>query len=442
MNVGGLEKGIAELERRIGATVAKPGAELSGLALVAVKGGEVAYEGYFGRRYIDPEEGSRDLPVDALTKFRIASMSKPSVGIGAMILVERGLLDLDADISEYLDFELRNPHFPDAPISAAMLMSHLSSLRDAEIYNIPLGRSLSEFFLPGGSQYVGGGHFAKPEEAPAGSPGAGPGRRFCYCNLNYGVLATAMEKASGRRFDAFMREEVLLPLGLDASFNLLDLSDEGFAHLATLYAKAGPDEAWHPEGPWIPQFDDHRGKRPASGCRLSPGLGPEALEDYSLGTNGVLFSPQGGLRISALDLSKIMRLLQRGGEFGGRRILSPESVAAMTSSRWRYDADLGNGELYNGLSREVGLALMRITDAPGGDRLVASGGPRPWGHHGDAYGLLGGMLFEPGSGSGLVYLIGGTAYPPERLRGKFSSFFLWEEELHAAVIEELGIFKS
>jgi len=426
--------GIEGLDRRARETAAKPGGELSGLSLVVVREGEVAFEGYYGRRRIDPADASNDLSVDALTKYRIASISKPSVGLAAMILAERGVLDLDADLSGYLGFELRNPRWPGTPITAALLMSHLSSLRDGSLYNLPLGASLSDFFVPGGPSYVGGEHFAKPEEGPD----AGPGGRFCYCNLNYGVLATAMEAATGTRFDRIMRELVLGPLDLDASFNVNGLSDEGFAHLATLYRKAGEDDVWDPAGPWIPQFDDHRGLRPASPCRLSPGLGPEALEGYRPGTNGTLFSPQGGLRISALDLSKIMRLFMNGGEFGGRRLVSAESVGRMMTSRWRYDPAKSNGELYNGLSRETGLALMRITDAPGGDRLVPGGGPRPWGHHGDAYGLLGGMLFEPGSGFGLVYLMNGTACDPETHRGRFSSFFVWEEELHQAIFEEFG----
>lgn len=61
-----------------------------------------------------------------------------------------------------------------------------------------------------------------------------------------------------------------------------------------------------------------------------------------------------------------------------------------------------------------------------------------WGHHGDAYGLLGGLLFEPGTGFGFAYLLNGTSVPPESRRGRYSSWFSWEEEVQAAVLEELG----
>lgn len=440
MNAGGLERGIAELDRRARAVIAKPGAEISGLSLVVVREGVVAFEGCYGRRRIDAADPANDLPVDSLTKFRIASMSKPVAGVGAMILAERGLLDLDADLSGYLGFELRNPHWPGAPISASMLLSHVSTLRDADVYNIPLGGALSDMLSPEGPLYEGGLHFASPAEGPS----SGPGDRYCYCNLNYGVLATAMEAVTGKRFDLLMRELVFGPLGLDASHNVLSLSDEGFAHLATLYRKSPDDgadssENWDPAGPWIPQFDDHRGKRPASPCRLAPGVAPGALADYRPGTNGTLFSPQGGLRISARDYAVIMRLLMGGGQVDGKRLLSPEGVGRMMNVRWKYDAARANGSLGHGLGLETGLALMRGTDTQGVDRLLpGGGGPRMWGHHADAYGLLGGTLFDPGTGFGFVYIIGGTAFPPENLRGRYSSFFLWEEELHAAILEELG----
>ncbi len=196
-----------------------------------------------------------------------------------------------------------------------------------------------------------------------------------------------------------------------------------------------------PEGPWAAQVDDCRGRRPALPFRALPGVGPEALDRYAIGSNGSIFSPQGGLRISARDLAKILRLFTNGGEVDGVRLLSKESVARMTTRRWAYDPALRNGELYSGLTRETGLGLARTTaarDEQGGDRLLESGGPRLWGHHADAYGLLGGLLFDPEEGYGFVYLIGGTARAPEGRRGRFSSWFEWEEEIQAAILEESG----
>src|SRR3954469_4910623 len=75
---------------------------------------------------------------------RIASISKLVVALGVMRLVEQGRLDLDRDVSDYLGSRLRNPAFPDRPITLRLLLSHRSSLRDGVDYAIPLGKTLRE----------------------------------------------------------------------------------------------------------------------------------------------------------------------------------------------------------------------------------------------------------------------------------------------------------
>ena len=67
-----------------------------------------------------------------------------------MQLAEQGKIDLDADISCYLGFTLRNPNYPDTPITSKMLLSHTSSLRDGEVYTIPSKYSLQELFRRAG----------------------------------------------------------------------------------------------------------------------------------------------------------------------------------------------------------------------------------------------------------------------------------------------------
>lgn len=432
---------------RLTAGLEEVAAELSGLAIVAIRGGEIAYELYRGRRCIDPGRPERDLPVTADTKFRAASISKSFAAVGAMALVDRGLLDLERDISDYLGFRLRNPAWPDAPITAAMLLSHTSSLRDGSGYSLPFGRSIREFFEPGSEAYEGGAHFAAPgrrpsggaEEPAAGAGGAGaelaPGRYYSYCNLGYGVLASAMERASGERFDEYMRAHMLSPLGIDASHNVASLSEEGFENLAAIYRRGRGGESWDPAGPWLSQVDDYRSGR-ARPERPSP---PTGLGSYELGSNGTLFSPQGGLRISARDIAKLALLLMGEGKLGGVRIVSPNAVRRMESVAWRYDPGSPNGELEEGATRATGLGLVRTTntiDELGGDALLPEGGPLVWGHHADAYGLLGGMLFEPETGFGLAYLIGGTPDDPALHRGRHYSRTSWEERIIELVTRE------
>ena len=73
-------------------------------------------------------------------KMRVASISKLVVAIGVMRLVEQEKADLDADVSGYLGWTLRNPNHPTQIITLRQLLSHTSSVRDAGKYFIAAGK--------------------------------------------------------------------------------------------------------------------------------------------------------------------------------------------------------------------------------------------------------------------------------------------------------------
>ncbi len=426
----------ARLDARLAETVAKPGAELSGLALAVIRDGKTVHEACFGRSLIDP--AGHDAPVSPDTLFRVASISKTVSALLVMLLADEARLDIERDVSAYLGWKLRNPAWPDAPISISMLLSHTSSLRDGEVYTMPLGGELREFFEPGGRGWENGAHFAAPGEFRNPAEGM-PGRFFAYCNLGFGVMAAIAEKVTGERFDLMAKKLVLEPLGMEGSFNTGLLSDDAFKRLAPLYRK-GKDGNYDPQGPWIPQVDDYRSIRPTLPCVSLPELAPGGLAAYQPGTNGTFFSPQGGLRASIRDLARLTRCFIGKGVLDGTRILPQSIFERMMTPRWTFDPATVNGDSYHGITRESGLALMHSTgslDSFGSDRLMAGGGPLLWGHHGDAYGLLGGMLFHPDEAYGFAYLIGGTAEDPEKLKGRHSSFCLWKEEIHQAALDYL-----
>lgn len=431
---------LRALEKRCRDVVAMSGKPLSGLAVLLIADGSIAWEGYFGtRRFAAPDGQAVDLPVDRDTRWRVASISKPAAALGAMRLVEAGLLDLDRDVSDYLGYSLRNPAFPDAPITLRALLGHTSSLRDAGFYYPPLGTALRELLVPSGRHYGGGEHFASPAPGTVGErdPGAdmSPGAFYHYCNLGYGVLGGVIERVSGERFDLYMKHALFDPMGIDAAYNPNLLSDGAFRNLSPIYRKAPPDsEAWDLEGPWYPQIDDYRHGRPALPVRLSPdaplGL---SLDTYLPGENGALFSPQGGMRVSAPDLAAIARLFIDGGvartSSGEVRLLSERSVEAMVTPGWTFDAagcaeGDGNACVEHSPVYATGIGLMRPT-GPGG-------GPAMWGHRGNAYGFLGGMFFDRLGKRGYVYMIGGVGADPDRTRAP-SGLTLWEDELGTAI---------
>jgi CubicO group peptidase (beta-lactamase class C family) len=325
---------------------------------------------------------------------RIASISKLVVALGVMRLVEEGRLDLDRDVSDYLGWTLRNPAFPDRPITLRLLLSHRSSLKDdIEYWAIPLGTTLQ--------QALG--------NPVAFDPVHPPGSHFRYANLGFPVIASVMEKASGERFDRLMARLVLTPLGLDACFNWTTCSDAAISRAAVLY---GPD------GNAI--RDDLGGRRPdcpvlaPSGCDLST---------YALGDNGALFSPQGGLRISVRDLAAIGRLLLNRG----RPLLSEASMRTLTASVWTYDGS--NGETEGGFYCAYGLAVQSLPVPVPGCRDDLFGGRAMIGHAGDAYGLRSGLWIDPVRGVGIAFFATGNGDDPPR--GRRSAYRAIEEDLAA-----------
>lgn len=427
-----------------------PGKPLSGLAACLIKDGRVAWEGFWGTRYFAAEgSGEKDRLVDGETRWRVASMSKPIVALGAMVLVEKGLLDLDRDISDYLGYSLRNPNYPGRVITPRNLLGHTSSLRDADFYYPPLGRALQELFVPGFEYYDGGRHFARADEVANKAADKGPGSFYCYCNLGYGLLGSIIEKVSGQRFDLFMKASIFDPLGIDGAFNPNLLSDKGFFNLSPIYRKGfSNSESWDSSGSWQAQIDNYRGIRPRIPVRIPSGDHDASLslESYRLGANGALFSPQGGMRICLGDMAKIAQLFIEGGKIGAERkgrllserihserLLSEASVSAMMNPGWSRAEDGSNGEA--GLSRvyATGIGLMR----PAAPR----GGPALWGHRGNAYGFLGGMFINRAQRSGYLYMIGGTGADPDlgANRDLASGLTVWEEELGIALESALRL---
>jgi CubicO group peptidase (beta-lactamase class C family) len=235
-------------------------------------------------------EGMADIaagrPVTANDPARIASISKLVVAIGVMRLVEAGKLDLDADVSPLLGWPLRHPEFPDTPITLRLLLSHRSSLTDAAgYYATPLGGQLKDIL----------------DDPKAWDRPHVPGTYFRYTNLNFPLVAMIMERATGERFDLLMQRLVLAPLQLDACYNWESCTPAAAARAVVLYR----------DGQAV--RDDHHGQKPACSVVVAEGSDCD-LSRWKAGENGALFSPQGGLRVSANGLAKIGRLLLNDGE--------------------------------------------------------------------------------------------------------------------------------
>ncbi|MDQ0252048.1 CubicO group peptidase (beta-lactamase class C family) [Sphingomonas kyeonggiensis] len=343
-------------------------------------------------------------PVTADDPVRIASISKLVIAIGVLRLVEQGRLDLDTDVSRWLGWKLRNPAFPDRPISLRLLLSHRSSLTDGVDYVLPLDADMR----------------AVLQDPKAWDSAHAPGSWWVYTNFNFPVIAAVMERATGERFDRLMDRLVLRPMQLDACYNWASCKPETAARAIVQYREGQPVK------------DDNRSAAPA--CAVTPaGNGSCDLSTWRPGRNGAIFSPQGGLRISARGLARVGRMFLNDGRLDGVRILRPSSVRMLETPLWTYDGH--NGDIGGDISVAVptggatcgyGLAVMfTATGAPGCRDDPVGDGRRRFGHSGDAYGLKSGLWIDRAAGKGMVYFATDVPDVP----GKRSAYTPVEESL-------------
>ncbi len=375
-----------------------------GMSVISLCDGEIDVEYHAGLR-----DFTRQLPVNSDTQYRIASISKAITATGLMLLVDQGAVSLNADISDYLGFEARNPLFPNTPITVEMVLSHRSGIQDGTGYNGFLNATnsaennlpaLAELLLSDGAYFTSNIWRTEP-----------PGTYFAYSNLNYGVIATIIEAASNQRFDLFMQNNVFEPLGLNCSYNtsLLDNID----NVAVIYRN---------QGGWTPQVDNFQGNTPE----------PANIQDYVPGGNGLRFAPQGGLRASARDLARLMQLHINNGydNLTQTQLISSESIELMHTPVWTYNGS--NGDNYFNLFNSWGLGVQITTNTPMGD--IVFDGYNLIGHAGEAYGLVSDWYFHKASGRGVIFMNNGvfSGYS----FGTSSAFYTIEEAVFDALESE------
>ncbi|MEO0499186.1 MAG: serine hydrolase domain-containing protein [Pseudomonadota bacterium] len=308
---------------------------------------------------------------DADAPVRIASISKLVATIGLLKLVDAGQIDWDADVADLLGWPLRNPAAPDISIRLSDILSHRAGLTDAGGYVVPLGTRLEDF--------IGPDHWR----------GTAPGGAFEYANLGSAIIASVMERATGERFDRLMQRLVFAPLAIDACYNWSTCSTAARERGTPLPAPTGEI------------LRDDRSSR-LDDCQVAraSSASPCPIESYSPGTNGSLFSPQGGLRISVADLATLGRALATRDA----RLLSADSYALLFGSPARF----GMASTEDAVFCRYGFTIQALAAAgcPAADAV-----PARLGHSGEAYHLRSGLWFDPDSGAGVAFAITGVPDP-------------------------------
>ncbi|RYG20028.1 MAG: class A beta-lactamase-related serine hydrolase [Chitinophagaceae bacterium] len=321
-----------------------------GLAVAVVKKGKLIYTHSFG--YKDLE---KSIPLNDSDIFRIASISKSFSATAIMQLAEAKKLTLTDDFSKLVGFKVRNPKFPETIITLKMVLSHTSSINDSEGYfnldviNPEKGKNWQKCY----NNYE-------------------PGKGYMYCNLNFNMVGTVIEKITGQRFDGYIKNQILSPLGLYGGYWVESLQHHRFV---TLY-----------------EYNSTLKKFTPSPLAYAPRN--EEISKYVMGYTTPIFSPTGGMKISAADLAKYMTMHMNYGKYNGKRIISKKSSKVMQTK-------LSEEESY-------GLALREDSSFVPGKLLK--------GHTGSAYGLFSSMFFDPKEKFGIVVITNGC--DPKYTNGK------------------------
>ena len=267
--------------------------EIPGVVAVAATSKEVTYQGAFGKRDL-----SKDDAMTTDSVFWIASMTKAITAAGAMQLVEQGRLALEAPIGNVLP-DLAAPQVLEGfdangepklrparnPITLRHLMTHTAGFC-YDLWNGDMVQYMAKTGTPG---IIGCQNAAL--KTPLTSD---PGTRWEY-GINIDFVGKAVEAASGKRLDTYLRDSLFTPLGMtDTGFKIGDAQRQ---RLVGMHGR-GPD-------------------------------GSLAAIPFELEQNPEFHMGGGGLYSTAGDYIKFTQMILNKGRGNGNQVLRPETVAMM-----------------------------------------------------------------------------------------------------------------
>lgn len=276
---------------------------LPGAVVLIARNGKVGYLEAFGF-----QDREKQIPMKTDAIFRIASMTKPITSVAIMMLVEEGKIFLDDPVSVYLP-ELKDlkvgvettnestgkPEFSLVPAKREMTVQDLLRHTSGLTYGIFGASLVKQAYLSakaGDSNDTLAEFVTKLSKLPLAYQ---PGTTWDYSHST-DVLGRIVEVVSGMDFDQFVAERVTKPLGM---------ADTGFVVPAENAQRVAE-----------PQVDPATGKRPP-------------MRDVTKQPKFV--SGGGGLVSTASDYARFAQMLLNGGALDGTSLLSPRTVAFMTS---------------------------------------------------------------------------------------------------------------
>lgn len=284
--------------------------DLVGAVLLVAKDGKVVLHEAVGWR-----DKARGLPMEPNTMFRMASNTKPPVATAVAMLVEDGKLQYDDLVREHMpSWDNYRAGF----VNVGHLLSHSSGLRIPTLF-------LRPYMAPSAE------HPDAPtlqlEAARFGPVGAEatPGTTYSYNNPGYNTLGALVEIASGQPLEEYLDAELYTPLGMHDSYHheVAQKLDGKLDRMSVVYYQRGDD------GEWTPGW--------------TPGDPPQVP----------FVRASGGMISTALDYVVFCQMFLNGGIYDGKRIVSEETVALMTSPKIRTNPDSSGPPSYYGYGWSV-----------------------------------------------------------------------------------------
>ena len=306
---------------------------INGSAIRILHKGDIVYEEEWG--YADKENG---IPIEKDTIYRMYSMTKPITAVASMILYERGLFNLFAPVSDYLEgFQNQKVITKDGlvDVNREVTIQDLLNMTSGVVYpdaEFEAGRIMGKLFDDVAEQLKGESPVStldfcnrigrQPLEFQ-------PGENWRY-GASADILGAIIELISGKKLSVFLQEEIFAPLGMkDTAFYVPEEKWKRFAMLYEFIAELGRLE---------PCYWNHLG--------LGDYKRPPAFE-----------SGGAGLVSTIEDYTKFAMMLANGGTYQGKRILGTKTVeylsqpqiTAEQSKTFNWDSMKGYG--YGNLMR-------------------------------------------------------------------------------------------
>ena len=231
-----------------------------------------------------------------------------------MQLWEKGQISLEENINIYLPEPVRNPHFPDIPITIQQLLTHTSSINDGSAYGesyscgdpkISLKDWITNYLRKEGTFYNEMENFLLKE----------PGEQHQYSNVGYGLLGYIVEEITDKPFNSYCQQHIFEPLGMEKSGWFLHEIDTAKHILPYFYITDKlKEEIINGNNKLFPDEKDFTVGNYLATCLYS-------FPNY----------PDGLLRTSVVELSYFLIAYMNSGKFKDTEILKQSTINKMLS---------------------------------------------------------------------------------------------------------------